>query len=363
MAPIHRNTSAALAAMLLALGGTAAAEALTWKDANRRSAESIRVHGPTVEGAELARTAFERYALEATRYDASTHAQLLLNLVDVVHRASGMKPALLQLEKGAAQVAGKAGGDAVLVDIWKEGARLAMAGHNPPAANQYYEMASSIADKAWGAEHPESIALQILWIQHLRMQRGYAWAKARYQAVRLLAITHGEGNALVSSVDLGLAKLELERRKWSSAITAYQQLLERLEARHDPEQEIIAQLAYGQLEYAHEQAGDDEAAEEVRHRRARAKSSLRELRPLARTKPHYPRFAARNRTEGRVTLLLTVAPDGTVSDADVVESEPEGIFDEAAVKAVRSWKFTPRTRDGEPVEQVGLQTIDFKMGD
>lgn len=362
MAPIHRNTSAALAAVLLALSGTAGAEALTWKDANRRSAESIRAHGPTVEGAELARTAFDRYPLEATRYEAGIHAQLLLNLVDVVHRTSGLTPALLQLEKGAAQVAEKAGDDPVLVDIWKEGARLAMAERDRPAANQYYEMAAGVASKVWGEEHPHSIALQILWIQHLRMQRGYAWAKTRYQAARLLAVKHGEGNALVSSVDLGLAKLELERRNWSSAISAYQQLLERLEARHDPEQEIIAQLAYGQLEYAYEQAGDDEAAEAVRHRRTSATSSLRELRPLARTKPRYPRFAARNRTEGRVTLLLTVAPDGTVSDADVVESEPEGIFDEAAVKAVRTWKFTPRLKDGEPVEQVGLQTIDFKMG-
>lgn len=362
MAPIHRNTSAALAAVLLALSGTAGAEALTWKDANRRSAESIRAHGPTVEGAELARTAFDRYPLEATRYEAGIHAQLLLNLVDVVHRTSGLTPALLQLEKGAAQVAEKAGDDPVLVDIWKEGARLAVAEQDLPTANQYYEMAADLAREVWGEGHPESIALQIRWVQHLRLQRGYAWAVAKYGSVRPLAAKHGENHWLVSTIDLGLAKLQLERRKWSAAITAYEQLLERLEARHDPAQDVIAQLAYGQLEYAHEQAGDDQAAQEVRLRRTHAKSGLQTLRPLARTTPRYPRSAARNRTEGRVTLLLTVASDGTVSDADVVESEPEGVFDEAAIQAVRTWKFAPHVKDGEPVEQVGLQAIYFKMG-
>jgi protein TonB len=46
-----------------------------------------------------------------------------------------------------------------------------------------------------------------------------------------------------------------------------------------------------------------------------------------------------------------------VRDAQVVDSEPGTLFDEAALKAIARWRYKPRIRNDEAVERVGLQTI------
>ncbi len=62
----------------------------------------------------------------------------------------------------------------------------------------------------------------------------------------------------------------------------------------------------------------------------------------------YPPDALAARKEGTSTLLVTVDPDGMVSAAEVFEAAGGGL-DEAALAAVRQWRFKPATRGGEPV--------------
>ena len=52
---------------------------------------------------------------------------------------------------------------------------------------------------------------------------------------------------------------------------------------------------------------------------------------------------------GSIVLQLTIEPDGTVSNADVMESEPSGMIDAIVVDLIRGAKFRPQMRDGEPV--------------
>lgn len=66
--------------------------------------------------------------------------------------------------------------------------------------------------------------------------------------------------------------------------------------------------------------------------------------------PSYPVEAARQGVSGGVVLVVTVGADGSVRDVQVEKSTPEGVFEAAAVEAARKWKFTPETRDGQPVE-------------
>jgi len=61
----------------------------------------------------------------------------------------------------------------------------------------------------------------------------------------------------------------------------------------------------------------------------------------------YPRAAREAGIEGRVVLVITVAADGTVSKARVVNGLGYGL-DEAALVAVRQFRFKPGTVDGEP---------------
>ncbi|MBX3251931.1 MAG: TonB-dependent receptor [Myxococcales bacterium] len=61
----------------------------------------------------------------------------------------------------------------------------------------------------------------------------------------------------------------------------------------------------------------------------------------------YPPAAEEAGLEGRVLLALTIEADGAVTDVQVVRTAGHG-FDEAAVEAVRRFRFQPATRDGEP---------------
>lgn len=83
--------------------------------------------------------------------------------------------------------------------------------------------------------------------------------------------------------------------------------------------------------------------------------------PLQRIAPQYPREAARARINGWVQLEVLVNADGTVRSAKVVEAQPKGLFEAAAVAAVLRWKFKPKVVNGAPVAQRGLQRIEFNI--
>ena len=57
--------------------------------------------------------------------------------------------------------------------------------------------------------------------------------------------------------------------------------------------------------------------------------------------PSYPRNALRMGREGYVLIEFDVDTDGSVLDPYVVESEPTGVFERSAIKAVRKWLFSP----------------------
>lgn len=65
--------------------------------------------------------------------------------------------------------------------------------------------------------------------------------------------------------------------------------------------------------------------------------------------PTWPESAAG--VEGWVLLRFTVLPNGTVTDVELKESHPAGIFDASATEALRQWKFEPIERDGKKIAQ------------
>src|SRR2546427_2142838 len=63
--------------------------------------------------------------------------------------------------------------------------------------------------------------------------------------------------------------------------------------------------------------------------------------------------------QGRVVLRILVRSDGSVGQVDLVESSGYPALDEAAVRAAALWRFTPATRDGQPVEAWAVIPIRF----
>ncbi len=75
----------------------------------------------------------------------------------------------------------------------------------------------------------------------------------------------------------------------------------------------------------------------------------------------YPKRALNFCLEGWVILDYVVQADGRVKDVKILESQPQGVFDEAAVRTYRLWTFTPRTRNGVPVSERRQQRMEFEL--
>jgi periplasmic protein TonB len=83
--------------------------------------------------------------------------------------------------------------------------------------------------------------------------------------------------------------------------------------------------------------------------------------PLVRVPPKYPARAASRHIEGWVKVEFTIQTDGSVDDAVVVGSEPENIFDDAALTAISKWKFKEKIVNGVAVSQRAVQRLQFKL--
>lgn len=84
--------------------------------------------------------------------------------------------------------------------------------------------------------------------------------------------------------------------------------------------------------------------------------------PIVKVAPVYPRRAQSRGIEGYVILEFTVTKSGRVSDPRVVEAEPPSIFNNAAIEAVKKFKYKPRIVNGEPIEVPGvMHRITFQL--
>jgi TonB family protein len=63
--------------------------------------------------------------------------------------------------------------------------------------------------------------------------------------------------------------------------------------------------------------------------------------------------------EGRVGLKILVRADGSVGGVEVAQSSGRSALDVAAVREVSVWKFTPATRDGQPIDAWALVPLAF----
>jgi protein TonB len=82
---------------------------------------------------------------------------------------------------------------------------------------------------------------------------------------------------------------------------------------------------------------------------------------LERIQPKYPARAISRHIEGKVTLEFTISTTGSVVNPLVVSAQPPDVFDEAALQAIRKWKFKQKIVNGNAVEQRATQTLQFKL--
>jgi protein TonB len=75
--------------------------------------------------------------------------------------------------------------------------------------------------------------------------------------------------------------------------------------------------------------------------------------------PLYPPVARAARAQGTVMLEAIIARDGSVKDVRVTRSVP--LLDQAALDAVRGWRYSAPTLNGLPIEVVMTVTVTFTL--
>lgn len=80
---------------------------------------------------------------------------------------------------------------------------------------------------------------------------------------------------------------------------------------------------------------------------------------LSAVPPTYPPIAQSARIEGDVILEAVIGVDGRVRDLRVLRSVP--LLDEAAIDAVKRWRYTPTRLNGVPVPVIMTVTVRFRL--
>ncbi len=81
---------------------------------------------------------------------------------------------------------------------------------------------------------------------------------------------------------------------------------------------------------------------------------------LVKTFPVYPPKAGQTRASGTVVLQAVIGKDGTVENLKVV-SGPD-LLQQAALDAVKKWRYRPYVSNGEPVEVQTTINVIFTLG-
>ena len=82
-------------------------------------------------------------------------------------------------------------------------------------------------------------------------------------------------------------------------------------------------------------------------------------RKIADARPLYPEIARAARREGTVVLEAVLDTAGRVTQLRVIQSVP--LLDQAALDAVRQWRYTPSVYGGQPVSVLMTITIRFQL--
>jgi protein TonB len=80
---------------------------------------------------------------------------------------------------------------------------------------------------------------------------------------------------------------------------------------------------------------------------------------ITKVQPQYPAIAKAARIQGAVVLAATISKSGTIENLHVVSGHP--MLVQAAMDAVKQWRYKPFLLSGEPTEVETTITVNFNM--
>jgi protein TonB len=99
--------------------------------------------------------------------------------------------------------------------------------------------------------------------------------------------------------------------------------------------------------------------EPVAPQKVRVSSGVAEGNLIHDVKPQYPALARQARIQGTVVLLAVIGKDGSVQNLHVKSGPP--MLAQAAMDAVKQWRYRPYYLNGQPVEVDTQVNINFTL--
>src|SRR6201993_5485582 len=106
--------------------------------------------------------------------------------------------------------------------------------------------------------------------------------------------------------------------------------------------------------------GTPVAVPKVAVQRVRISQGVTQGMVLRRVQPTYPQMAKIARVQGAVVLAAIIGKDGTIQNLHVV-STASPLLNQAAIDAVKQWRYRPYILNGEPVEVDTTVTVNFTL--
>jgi protein TonB len=91
----------------------------------------------------------------------------------------------------------------------------------------------------------------------------------------------------------------------------------------------------------------------------RVVGNVQSAKLIRRVAPDYPELAKRTRVEGVVLLQVVVDEVGQVVETKILRGHP--LLTQAAVEAVRQWRYSPTLLQGEPIPVTAVVTVNFVL--
>lgn len=95
-------------------------------------------------------------------------------------------------------------------------------------------------------------------------------------------------------------------------------------------------------------------------RRVQVSGFVEAAKIIHQVQPQYPEAAKENHVTGTVILHAIIGKDGSVLQIQVTQGPC--LLDEAAIRAVRKWRYSPTTFNGEPIEVDTTISVIFTLG-
>jgi protein TonB len=94
-------------------------------------------------------------------------------------------------------------------------------------------------------------------------------------------------------------------------------------------------------------------------RRVKMNEGVEQAQLILRIEPRYPQLAIQVKKEGTVILHAIISREGSITALDVLSGPP--LLVQAALEAVRQWRYRPTLLNGEPVEVETTITVIFRL--